>query len=60
MKLVSYELQGKPSFGVVEGDNIIDIGLSHPELGSLKQAIAAGAGGEGQAEAHHTRASWWR
>jgi 2-keto-4-pentenoate hydratase/2-oxohepta-3-ene-1,7-dioic acid hydratase in catechol pathway len=42
MKLVSYELQGKPSFGVVEGDNIIDIGLSHPELGSLKQAIAAG------------------
>ncbi len=41
MKLASFIVQGRSSYGVVEGDQIIDLESLKPTLGSdLKQAIA--------------------
>ena len=38
MKFVSYRHNGKPGFGAVAGDRIVDLGGSHADLGA---AIAA-------------------
>jgi hypothetical protein len=40
MKLVSFQAAGKPRFGAVAGDGIVDL---TGEFGSLREALAANA-----------------
>ena len=53
MKLCSYEFGGKASFGLVQGDGIVDLGaLFQGKYADLKAVIAADAIGECQRLAH--------
>jgi 2-keto-4-pentenoate hydratase/2-oxohepta-3-ene-1,7-dioic acid hydratase in catechol pathway len=42
MRWLSFERDGKPSFGIVKGDGVVDVGGMAPELADLKAAIASG------------------
>ena len=43
MKIASYRLGGRESFGVVTGGGVVDAGRSLDGIGSLRAALAAGA-----------------
>lgn len=43
MKLASFEIEGRPTWGVIAGDKAFDIGATLPDLSDLRAAIAAGA-----------------
>lgn len=57
MKLASYMVGGQASFGVVDKDEVIDIGLGQERLRSLRDVLAHGALGQlpGLAAASWTR-----
>jgi 2-keto-4-pentenoate hydratase/2-oxohepta-3-ene-1,7-dioic acid hydratase in catechol pathway len=42
MRWLSFERDGKPTFGIVSDDGVVDAGRLAPELADLKAAIAAG------------------
>jgi 2-keto-4-pentenoate hydratase/2-oxohepta-3-ene-1,7-dioic acid hydratase in catechol pathway len=42
MRWLSFERDGKPTFGVVKGDGVVDVGRLAPDLADLKSAIASG------------------
>jgi 2-keto-4-pentenoate hydratase/2-oxohepta-3-ene-1,7-dioic acid hydratase in catechol pathway len=52
MKFVSFKAGGKPSWGLVDGDDVIDLGAAFgPKAPDLKTAIAAGLLGEASGQA---------
>ena len=42
MKFLSFKRQGRPGWGAIVGDRVVDLGASHPELPDLRAAIRAG------------------
>lgn len=46
MRITSFEVDGKASFGVVDGDGVIDAGKLAGNVPTLREAIAAGALGD--------------
>jgi 2-keto-4-pentenoate hydratase/2-oxohepta-3-ene-1,7-dioic acid hydratase in catechol pathway len=42
MKFISFQHDGRASFGLVDGDRVADLGGREPGVGTLKAAIAAG------------------
>lgn len=43
MRLASFSIAGSPSWGLVRGDEVLDVGAVLPEFGGLRQVLAAQA-----------------
>ena len=42
MRWISFERDGKATFGIVKGDGVVDVGAAEPTLADLRAAIASG------------------